>query len=418
MPHNRAPILWIVPKWPLPAVDGARIATSQLLSRLSRLWSARHRPTELAVFATEAESTNTAELVAEAKQTLGVHAVHFIPSSDPRQGLSRAPGLLRSVLMKPWTPLTMSRYTNAVARARFAELATRPWSAWVYDGLHGAGHAESGGDYVRPAGDARLIYRAHNVESQLWSRKAELSGLSVIQLVFSWQARRVNQFEESLIAAASAVATVSSNDSKSFSARCPQARVRMVPIGYEFGEQPPFPSVNTPAFMFIGRLDWAPNREGLDWFLRNVWPRAIAKRPDLKLEIAGSGHAEWLDTFLREHRSTGVRFLGRVLDVTEIYRRSCVSIVPLFYGSGTRVKVIEAARYGRACLSTALGVEGTGLIASESFLQAETVDEWVQALVEFDPHRAASTGQSAFKQLKQTFDADQAAQTFAELIDD
>src|SRR5262249_39061624 len=149
--------------------------------------------------------------------------------------------------------------------------------------------------------------------------------------------------------------------------------------------------------LFLGRLDWPPNQEGLVWFLKEVWPEVVKGRTDLKLLIAGSGNSEFLKPFLSVDFLT---FLGRVESVKELYRKVSLSLVPIFYGSGTRVKVIEACSYGRACLSTALGVEGTGLESGISYLRAETAQEWIEMLRSLRSENVETIGSSAHEALK------------------
>src|ERR1035441_2729659 len=108
----------------------------------------------------------------------------------------------------------------------------------------------------------------------------------------------------------------------------------------------------TVELLFVGRLDWLPTHAGLTWFLEKVWPAVIEKREDLTLKIAGVGDGRWLDRFRSLSR---IEFLGKVADIQPLYEASALAIAPLFQGSGTRVKILEAARYGRAVLTTTLG---------------------------------------------------------------
>jgi hypothetical protein len=104
--------------------------------------------------------------------------------------------------------------------------------------------------------------------------------------------------------------------------------------------------------------------------------------------------------------------IGRVDKVDELYRECAVSIVPIFYGSGTRVKAIESSRFSRPCLSTEIGVEGLGLVPGTTYFRAETAEEWIAALASMDPTRARSVGTAAHDLLKGSFDLPAAAKKF------
>jgi glycosyltransferase involved in cell wall biosynthesis len=66
-----------------------------------------------------------------------------------------------------------------------------------------------------------------------------------------------------------------------------------------------------------------------------------------------------------------VRYHGRVESVVPFYARAHALVLPVFEGSGTRLKVVEAALLGRPIVSTALGVEGLPLAEDVAYLRAE-----------------------------------------------
>jgi glycosyltransferase involved in cell wall biosynthesis len=178
--------------------------------------------------------------------------------------------------------------------------------------------------------------------------------------------------------------------------------LHVTPIGMPAGERGSdgyFPSRAN--LLFLGKMDWPPNRDGLKWFLDEVWPEARAARADLGLTIAGAGQADWLKPYLAH---PGVTFLGRVPALDPVYREAAACLVPIFYGSGTRVKAIEAGTYARACLGTALGVEGIGYSEGESYLRAESREDWLRQLRELDLPRARAVGQAARARVIEGFD--------------
>lgn len=400
-------LLWVVPKCPLPARDGARVATTHLLQGLS----AQGALVKLLIVAGTDEEIDAAEL----RNVLGVQEVLIVrrsPTALTRAGkaLKAATNLVRA----PQVPVSMAAYQTAAVR-RFIEqaLAGERWSALVYDGLHPAAHALWRGCYRRPSAAPKIVYRAHNHEATLWRQRAN-TAQGLLKSFFNYQANLVDALERSLVQAAFAVCPVSNEDAHIFSAACPTAKVQVVPIGHDFGSGPTPLSEDRPGLLYLGRLDWPPNREGLEWFLENVWPKILKENSQLQLMIAGSGDGRWLERFKELPQ---LEFHGMVKDVGVLYRRALVTIVPIFTGSGTRVKAIEAARYGRACFSTALGVEGLPLIAGESYLKAETVDEWVRGLVAVDRNRVIELGRLAHAALATDYAIPSAATQFLKIFD-
>jgi glycosyltransferase involved in cell wall biosynthesis len=226
------------------------------------------------------------------------------------------------------------------------------------------------------------------------------------------QASQVAKFESSLASAAECVATVSAEDFALFKGVAPAVKGGVVPIGYEFTEPTAIKPGPGAQIMFLGRMDWPPNREGLQWFLKEVWPAVTERRTDLTLAVAGSGDSAWLDEFRGLPRT---KFLGRVASVEELYRESCLALVPVFYGSGTRVKAIEACRFGRPCLSTAVGVEGVGLDSTSSYFRGETAAEWISLLANLSTEKCEAFGRAAWASARAGFDVQSAARALLDL---
>ena len=107
--------------------------------------------------------------------------------------------------------------------------------------------------------------------------------------------------------------------------------------------------------LFLGSFRHSPNQEALDWFLKHVWDRVLAVRPDTRLLLIGSDPppAHSLPSTLRN-----VELIGFVPDVKDCLARYQVFICPILSGSGVRVKLLEAFAAGIPTVSTRLGAEG------------------------------------------------------------
>jgi polysaccharide biosynthesis protein PslH len=120
----------------------------------------------------------------------------------------------------------------------------------------------------------------------------------------------------------------------------------------------PAANPGSPLVLFFGRLDYGPNEAGLLRFLRDGWPRVQRARADARLRVAGAGVGPRL---AREAAATpGVELVGAVPDIGVELARSRLTIVPLWQGAGTRLKVLESMAAARPVVGTPLGVAGTG----------------------------------------------------------
>lgn len=107
---------------------------------------------------------------------------------------------------------------------------------------------------------------------------------------------------------------------------------------------------------FVGSLAHGPNYIALDWFLKNVWEKAKAKFPKLRLDIGGAHLPE--EYKCSWSRYPDVHLPGRIEDLRPYYQQAVAVIAPMRVGSGTCLKVMEALRMGRPLLSTQQGLRG------------------------------------------------------------
>ena len=109
--------------------------------------------------------------------------------------------------------------------------------------------------------------------------------------------------------------------------------------------------------VFIGPESHMPNKQGMQWFLQQVFPIIQQKHPHVKLDIIG----RWSEPTANEWKASyqNVDFLGFVDDLDTALSNS-ILIVPLFQGSGIRMKILEACNAGIPFVATPIGAEGLG----------------------------------------------------------
>ena len=124
--------------------------------------------------------------------------------------------------------------------------------------------------------------------------------------------------------------------------------------------------------LFIGSFRHLPNLLGLEWFLKEVWPKLSASY-QLHI-IAGARHQYFLNFY---GKSADVNLAdprleveGFVEDVRDAYRRVSIVIAPLTASAGTNIKVLEAMAMGKVVVSTPAGVHGLDLRPGEDVIVA------------------------------------------------
>lgn len=105
------------------------------------------------------------------------------------------------------------------------------------------------------------------------------------------------------------------------------------------------------------------NVQSVTWLLEQVWPRVRAVRPSARLRMAGLICAA-VPAPLRD--TPGLELLGFQDDITAELASCGVLVAPYLYGSGLKIKVVEAACAGKAVVTTAAGLAGSGLVAGRA----------------------------------------------------
>lgn len=121
--------------------------------------------------------------------------------------------------------------------------------------------------------------------------------------------------------------------------------------------------------VFIGPESHMPNKQGLKWFLDEVFPIVRKSIPETTLNIIG----RWSDDTATNWRNTYkgvVEFLGFVEDLPKAVSNS-ILIVPLFQGSGIRMKILEACNIGIPFVATSIGAEGLGFTSGKNCFIAD-----------------------------------------------
>ena len=129
--------------------------------------------------------------------------------------------------------------------------------------------------------------------------------------------------------------------------------------------------------LFVGNYLHPPNIEGALWLARDVWPLVLRERPDARLTLAGRAPPPTIQALA----SANLYVPGAVDDLRPLYARSSVVVAPIFWGSGVRIKLLEALACGLPVVTTALAAEGIDLRHNQSALFTERPAEFAAAIV-------------------------------------
>lgn len=224
------------------------------------------------------------------------------------------------------------------------------------------------------------VFRAHNIEHEVWQRFANNEKNILKRIYLKNLSKRIKNLEIKLIADVELLLTLTTRDEQVFRrlgykklSFVSQAGIDLRHIKVNRFE------INYPSLFFIGALDWLPNQEGLLWFLRNIWQDLHISFPDLYFEIAGRNAPQWLIKKLEGY--SNIKFYGEIDDAYEFMSKRAVMLVPLFSGSGMRIKIIEGMALGKSIVTTTIGTEGISTQHNKNILIADSAEKFKNEII-------------------------------------
>jgi len=199
---------------------------------------------------------------------------------------------------------------------------------------------------------AKLVLRSHNVEHEIWERIVKNSKFGLKKWYLNRLTKQLKKFELSSINEVDSLVAITQRDMDYLRKSGFSGVGHITPIGLETSHYTADWSSfdKKPSLSFIGSLDWMPNLEGVQWFLKNVMPNLNG----IELHLAGRNTPKEL----LEMKIPNIVIHGEVESSVSFINTHSLMIVPLFSGSGMRVKILEGLALGRVILTTSIGAEG------------------------------------------------------------
>lgn len=227
-----------------------------------------------------------------------------------------------------------------------------------------------------------LILDQHNAESTIILRKAEQTKNFIKKTYFKYEYLRLKKFESEIINKVDRVVVLSDED-KITLANISKAKEEKfikipIPIQSDYIKMSGLKDEKTYNILFLGTLSWFPNVQGIEWFVDKVVPLLNKQKQKYNLYIVGKDPSEKLKKIGDENCNINVT--GFVNDVNEYIEKCDFMVVPLFIGSGMRVKILEAMSKNIPVISTTIGCEGIEVKDGESILIANSENEFVETI--------------------------------------
>jgi glycosyltransferase involved in cell wall biosynthesis len=339
---QRGAVVYVLaPQFPWPPNDGGRIGIAYRIRELAR------RGYRVHLFATAKVDEPVADATPLHEWCASVNV------------LRRRAGL-RALLA--WTSLRPFQVTSRDVAA-FRD-AVRSWHQREPARLVQCEHSSMGAfrDLDLP-GPVRWVLTFHNIEYRgAWNRAQSMWKNPLWASLHALEALKLRRYELRLIRSGrfDAWLFVSAREMEEMKRRAGTSGAVFATV-QSGSDIPPVPSAarSPHELLFVGSLWYDPNVDGLEWFLREVWPLVRAGDPTATLTVVGRGPTPRVHRLLQH--VPGATLIGEVPEVDSWMARAAGVVVPVKRGAGIKVKVVETLARGAPCICTTHALEGLEL---------------------------------------------------------
>jgi hypothetical protein len=357
-------ILIVATKPPWPPVDGGRVV---VLNTLDALAAAGHRVTVVAPVDPAADRAAVCEaLTGRCRAEL----VAVRPPGVRRAALS---SLLRG------RPLTVERHRLAPVAERVRRLVARE----TFDVVQAEQLQAVAQAAPAIASGAPLVYRAHNIESVLWTFSASFAR-PFERVLLRREGRRLAAFERAMVGRAAATVVLTELDAAPLRAAAgPGPRIERVPVPFPARLAPSsVPLAGQPPVVTLASPTWVPSRETALRIARDWWPVVRRLVPGAVLHCFGGVDGGPGD---------GVRWHPAPTDSAAAFAAGAVIAIPARHPTGIPIKGLEAWARGLPLIGSGQTAEALEAEAGRELLVAGDPESFASSLRQLadDPALAA-----------------------------
>jgi polysaccharide biosynthesis protein PslH len=306
-------------------------------------------------------------------------------------------GALKSALSS--TPYDIARYSSHGLQEKIFELLEREHVDVIQaEGIHSAPFALA----ARERFGTPILLRVNTIQHVNLLRAVGKYPNPFLNAYLWFEGRKVRSYEISEGRKFDLNLVISDHDGDVLRRLDPALNCMTIPAGvelaeFDIGTEQPDPAT----VLWMGALNWQPNRDSFWWFYREIVPHLVRLVPHVRIQVVGSEPPE----DILNVRHPNMEILGFVPDLRDVVRHATVSVVPLQVGSGIRIKLLELFAMRRAVVCTSVGAEGLHLEDGVQLLIADAplaFAEAVQRLIR-DPALRARLGSAGWQHVERSY---------------
>ncbi|MEJ6737371.1 MAG: glycosyltransferase family 4 protein [Flavobacteriales bacterium] len=254
---------------------------------------------------------------------------------------------------------------------------------------------------IRACSKAKIVFRAHNIESELWKRNAtDQKGIK--KLYVNSLVKKLVNYEKGSLNSFDGIAAITAKDITLLEQMGCNIPVAVFPFGINIADYQLKENRSGKQVFHIGSMDWTPNQKGIKWFLTNVWNNVIKEFPTAELNLAGRQMPDWI----KSKKLSKLNVLGEVDSAIDFINDNNIMVVPLLTGGGMRVKIIEGMALGKIVIATTIAAEGINYTNNKNIVIADSPQEMTAAIVYYlnNTQKQIEIGKQARELMEQDYD--------------
>jgi polysaccharide biosynthesis protein PslH len=269
------------------------------------------------------------------------------------------------------------------------------------------------------AGRPPLVIDAHAIDHDVVRQSAgwDVGLMRYVYGSVDW--RKVRREEVRAFRSADGICACSVEDQRRILTSVPGARTFVVPNAadidfYQGRSGDPSPDGRT--ILFFGLLSTFPNVDAVCYFLDRIWPLICSQRPNARFKIVGADPPAKIVA----RAGTAIEIAGFVEDLRPHIASAAALVVPLRFGGGTRLKIIEGMAMQKAVVSTRLGAEGIEVVSGSHIIIEDDPKAFADAVIGLldNPAQAAQIGAAARQLVEQRYSWHAAAKSLENFFDE
>lgn len=211
----------------------------------------------------------------------------------------------------------------------------------------------------------KIILRTHNVEHKIWSSLAENSTSLIKKWYLNKLSLQLEKYELENCKEVDGIISITEDDAQFFQQFEPKTHTTCIPPMVVINEENT--NYDLSDFYFLGAMDWQPNIEGINWFIKDVIPDGLI---GTEFYLGGKNLNK------KDYQHEGITNVGEVENAVDFIKEHGICVIPLHSGSGLKIKLLENMALGKPIITTSEGARGVGVRNNEHVLITDDADEF------------------------------------------